>query len=209
MELRHSLRLFRAVLITVATMCVAAAGHVLGGGALPAPGTVAVLAALLLVPVAWLAARELSFLILLGVLGAGQLLLHDAFTSFSAPSVCLPSLAGQMSHHGQAMVMGCPAAGPASMPLHLGAGSDSPPMLAGHVLALLLTALLLRRGEVALWLLLAWLRPLVQLPQPSVVIPVRRRTLAAGRPFVPAPWRNLRTNSLRGPPAAATPCALP
>jgi hypothetical protein len=209
MELRNSLRLFRAVLITGSTMSVAAAGHVLGGGVLPAPGTVAVLAALLLVPVAWLAARELSFLTLLGVLGAGQLLLHEAFISLSAPAVCLPSLTGQMPHHGQAMGMACSAAEPASMSFHLGTGSDSPLMLAGHVLALLGTAWLLRRGEEALWRLLAWLRPLVQLPQPARIVAVRQRTMAAGLPYVPAPWRNLRTDSLRGPPAAATPCAMP
>jgi hypothetical protein len=209
MELRNSLRLFRAVLITGTMMSVAAAGHVLGGGALPAPGAVAVLAVLLLVPVAWLAARELSFLTLLGVLGAGQLLLHGAFTSLSAPAVCLQSLTGQMRHHGQAMEMACSAAEPASMSLHLGTGSDSPLMLAGHGLALLVTAWLLRKGEAALWLLLAWLRPLVQLPRPSAVVPVRQRPMAAGRACVPSPWRNLRTDSLRGPPAAAARCAMP
>jgi hypothetical protein len=210
MDLRGTLRLFRAVLITGMATSLAAAGHVLGGGTLPAPGTVAVLAGLLLVPVAWVAARELSFLTLLGVLGAGQLLLHEAFTSLSAPAVCLPSLTGQMPRHGQAMEMQCSAAEPASMSLHLGTGADSPPMLAGHVLALLVTAWLLRKGEVALWLLLAWLRPLVQLPRPAGTVPVRQRPMPAGRPYVPAPRRNLRTDSLRGPPAAAAfRCALP
>lgn len=209
MGLRISLRLFRAVLITGTMISVSAAGHVLGGGALPAPGAVAVLAVLLLVPVARLAARELSFLTLLGVLGAGQLLLHEAFISLSTPAVCLPSLTGQMSHHGQAMEMECSAAEPASMSLHLGTGSDSPLMLGGHVLALLVTAWLLRKGEVALWLLLAWLRPLVQLPRPAGIVPVRQRPMAAGLPHVPAPWRNLRQDSLRGPPVAAFRCAMP
>ena len=201
MELRNSLRLFRAVLITGATMSVAAAGHVLGGGALPAPGAVAVLAALLLIPVAWLAARELSFLTLLGVLGAGQLLLHEAFTSFSAPAVCLPSLTGQMSHHGQAMVMGCSAAGPASMPLHLGIGSDSPPMLACHVLRTAGDRLAAAQGRSGT-LVTPGLAPPPRAAAPTLGGHSRTPTaLAAGRPFVPAPWRNLRTNSLRGPPA--------
>ncbi|WP_185982353.1 hypothetical protein [Arthrobacter sp. KBS0703] len=35
MDLRGSLRLFRAALVTGMTMSLAAAGHVLGGGALP------------------------------------------------------------------------------------------------------------------------------------------------------------------------------
>jgi hypothetical protein len=51
MDLRGPLRLFRAVLVTAAAVSLAAAGHVLGGGALPAPAIMAVLAALLLAPV--------------------------------------------------------------------------------------------------------------------------------------------------------------
>lgn len=208
MHLRGTLRLFRAVLITGMATSLAAAGHILGGGALPHPGTIAVLAALLLAPVAWLARRQLSFLTLLGVLGSGQLMLHEAFTSLSSRALCLPSLTGQMSHHGQATGMDCSAAAPAPMPLHLGNGADSPVMLAGHVLALLATAWLLRRGEVALWQLLAWLRPLVQLPRPAGIVPARQRPIATGRPYVPEPRRNLWADSLRGPPAAA-PCAMP
>ena len=209
MDLRGPLRLFRAVLVTAAAMSLAAAGHVLGGGALPAPAIMAVLAALLLAPVAWLAGRQLSFLALFGVLGSGQLMLHEAFVSLSTRVLSPPSLAEQTSHHGQAAGAGLSAAVTASMPVQIGNATDSPLMLAGHLLALLATAWLLRRGEVALWQLLAWLRPLVQLPRPVLIVPVRRRPLMPGRVFVPVPRTRPRDDTLRGPPAAATRCAVP
>lgn len=80
MDLRGSLWLVRAALATGAATSLAAAGHVVAGGALPEPQVLAVVAALLLGPVAWLARRQLSFLALLGVLGTGQLILHEAPT---------------------------------------------------------------------------------------------------------------------------------
>jgi hypothetical protein len=204
MDLQGSLRLFRMVLITGMATFLAAAGHVLGGGALPDLGIMAVLVVPVLVPVAWLTRSQLSFMTLLSRLGSGQLMLHEAFTFLSSRPLCLPSLADQMPHHGQVMGLGCSAALPVSMPAGMGSGAGSPVMLAGHVLALLATAWLLRKGEVALWQLLAWLRPLMQLPRPAGIIPVRHWPVAPDRVFVPARWRNFRHDSLRGPPAAAS-----
>lgn len=209
MDLRDNLPLFRAVLITGTTMSLAAAGHVLGGGTLPEPALMAALAGLMLAPVTWLARRQLSFLTLLGMLGSGQLTLHEAFTSLLSRALCLPSLTNRMSHHdGRIMGPECSAAVPPSMTVHA-SGADSPVMLAGHVLALVSTAWLLRKGEVALWQLVAWLRPLVQLPGPTGFIPVRQRPVATGLVAVPVPRRNLRADSLRAPPAASSPCAMP
>jgi hypothetical protein len=76
-------------------------------------------------------------------------------------------------------------------------------MPAGHALATLACAFLLAKGEAALWSLAAWLRPLVQLPKPSMPDAVAA-PVASGWPAdsAPLPWRNLRTDSLRGPPAA-------
>jgi hypothetical protein len=147
MDLHGPLRLFRAVLVTGMATSLAAAGHLLGGGALPGLGIAAALAALLLAPVAWLPRRQLSFLALLGVLGSGQLILHQAFASPSSPALCLPSSAEQVTHHGPAVGVGCSAAVTASMPVHIGTGADSPLMLAGHLLALLVTAWVLRKGR--------------------------------------------------------------
>jgi hypothetical protein len=209
MDLRGSLRLFRAALVAGVTMSLAAAGHVLGGGALPGPAVTAVLAALLLAPVVWLAGRQLSLLTLLGVLGAGQLLLHTAFTSLSRGAVCPPPLAGQTPHHGPATGAGCSATDSVALSLHAGDVADAPDMTAGHFLALVSTAWLLHKGEEALWQLLAWLRPLVQLPRPAGTIPVSPEAAIFHLAFVPSPRRNLRHHSLRGPPDTLRPCTMP
>ncbi|WP_104139638.1 hypothetical protein [Arthrobacter sp. ZGTC131] len=209
MDLRNSLRLFRAALITAMAMSLASAGHVLGGGALPGPAVTAVLTVLLLAPVAWLASRPLSLLTLLGVLGAAQLILHTAFTSLSPGARCAPSLAGPLPHHrpvpGGA---GCFGTDPAAS-LHAGVEAAAPDMTAGHLLALVSTAWLLQQGEEALWRLLAWLRPLVRLPRPASSVPAGYEPAAAHRSSVPSARLNLRHDSLRGPPAAFRPCTMP
>jgi hypothetical protein len=58
MDPRGPLRLFRAALVTSLAVSLAVAGHVLGGGQLPDTVTLAVTAALLLAPAAWLARRQ-------------------------------------------------------------------------------------------------------------------------------------------------------
>ena len=213
MELRGPLRHFRAALVTAVAVSLAAAGHVLGGGQLPDIGTVAMTAAVLLAPAAWLARRQLSFAVLVALLGAGQLTLHTAFAAFSPGASCLPQLpfsqlssgltppAGGLTHYGHGG-LSCTAA---VETVAMGDGANSPAMLAGHLLAMLATAWLLRRGEAALWQLLAWLRPLVRLPRPFGFTPARHRPAAWPTVFVAAHRRNLRHNTLRGPPLAALP----
>ncbi|MCU1553797.1 MAG: hypothetical protein JWM13_1283 [Arthrobacter sp.] len=206
MDRRGSLWLVRAALVTGAATSLAAAGHVLAGGALPEPQVLAVVAALLLGPVAWLARRQLSFPALLGVLGTGQLILHEAFLVLSAPVPCLAPSGSPMGHHGPVQGMECSASIPESMTVH--ADSYSPAMLAAHLLALVATAWLLRRGEIAVWQLLAWLRPLVHLPRSTWIPPVRPQPVALGLGGVPVPWRNLPPDNGRGPPAAEIRCAM-
>jgi hypothetical protein len=216
MELRGPLRHFRAALITSLAVCLAVAGHVLGGGQLPDIGTIAVTAAVLLAPAAWLARRQLSFAVLFALLGAGQLTLHTAFGAFSPGASCLPQLthlpfthlssgltppADGLTHYGHAG-LNCTAA---VETMAMGDGANAPAMLAGHVLAMLATAWLLRRGEAALWQLLAWLRPLVRLPRPFGFTPASHRPAAWPTVFVAAQRRNLRHDTLRGPPLAALP----
>jgi hypothetical protein len=202
MELRGPLRLFRAALVTSLAVSLAVAGHLLGGGQLPDIGTVAVTAAVLLAPAAWLARRQLSFAVLFGVLGAGQLTLHTAFAAFSPGASCLPQLSvAPLTHYGHAG-LNCTAA---METVSMDGGANSPAMLAGHLLATLATAWLLRRGEAALWQLLAWLRPLVRLPRPAGLTPARHRPAAWPTVFVAAQRRNLRHDTLRGPPLAALP----
>ena len=72
MDLRASLRLVRAVLITGMATSLAATGHILGGGALPEPQLLAALATLLLVPGSLAGAPAAVILTLLGVSEQGS-----------------------------------------------------------------------------------------------------------------------------------------
>lgn len=197
------LRLFRSLVFTGAIVGLAAGGHLLGGGTLPAPMITLALTALLLVPVTWLSKRELSFPALLGLLGVGQAVLHEALSTLSVSAVCQAPATGRGSHHAGTSSLHCLPANPAELSAHAGTGIDPLAMLTGHALAVLATAWLLRRGEAALWQLLAWLRPLAVLPRPAVIPAAGPRTFAHDPVLIPAPWRNLRRHSLRGPPSAA------
>lgn len=214
---RHGpLRLFRSALITGAVFSLAAGGHVLGGGTLPPVEILTALTALLLMPVTWLAGRPLALPALLGILGAGQLLLHEAFTALSHPTVCLPEApAVHAGHAGAAHTHAAAASGSTGihcLPLevlapaqHAADSFDPLSMLAGHVLAAVVTAWLLSKGEASLVLLLAWLRPSVPILRPAAVLPAGPRRFTRDSVTIPAPWRNLRTDSLRGPPAVVLP----
>ena len=208
--MRHygALRLFRSLIITGVIVGLAAGGHLIGGGNLPAPMITAALAALLLLPVTRLAGRQLSFSTLLGLLGTGQLILHEVFITLSASVQCQTLMASRASHHHEGTSrLHCLPPSPAALDTHVGLGIDTLAMLAGHTLAVFAAAWLLRQGETALWQLLAWLRPLVVLLRPVATPAVGPRTFAHDPALIPAPWRNLRLNSLRGPPAAAFPRA--
>lgn len=203
--MRHhgSLRLFRSLVFTSAIVGLAAGGHLIGGGNLPAPMITVALTALLLVPVTWLSRRELSFKTLLGLLGAGQAVLHEAFSTLSVAAVCQPSATHGSHHHGGTSSLHCLPASPAELSAHPGTGIDPLAMLTGHAFAVLATAWFLRQGEAALWQLLAWLRPLAVLPRPALIPVAGPRTFAHDPILIPSPWRNLRRHRLRGPPAAA------
>lgn len=208
--MRHygALRLFRSLIITGVIVGLAAGGHLIGGGNLPAPMITAALAALLLLPVTWLAGRQLSFSTLLGLLGTGQLILHEVFITLSASVQGQTLMASRASHHHEGTSrLHCLPPSPAALDTHVGLGIDTLAMLAGHTLAVFAAAWLLRQGETALWQLLAWLRPLVVLLRPVATPAAGPRTFAHDPALIPAPWRNLRLNSLRGPPAAAFPRA--
>jgi hypothetical protein len=179
-------------------VALAACAHVLSGGQLPGSGIL--VAVLALTGLACTAATRLRlrFPAAAVLLGAGQLALHEAFTAFGGTGSGAP-VAGPHQHG--------PAAFPHGTLTHLQHHEPDSPlavlMLTGHALATLACALLLAKGEDALWALAAWLRPLVQLPSPATPDAVAAPA-AAGWPADPAPrpWRNLRPDSRRGPPAA-------
>lgn len=197
----------RSAMGGLTVLSLAAGAHTLAGGQLPSPGILLALLALTGLAATTATRLKLNLPALAGLLGAGQLVLHEAFTAFSAPALS-PAPAGaaagptgDLGHH----------AGPLSLPAGLdgplaASGLDSGlsvMMLAGHALATLVCAFLLARGESALWALAAWLRPLLRLPAAvtpgAVAVPA-----ATGWPAesVPLPWRNLRRDCRRGPPAA-------
>ena len=104
---RASFRLFRTGLIGSILLGLAAGGHLAGGGQLPALSVLAALCAVTIVPVAVLSRFRLSFPILTGLIGAGQVWLHWAFGALSAgaPSAIPPALlSGHAAHAGHAGV---------------------------------------------------------------------------------------------------------
>lgn len=193
-------------MVALTVMSLAAGAHTLAGGRLPSPGILLALLALTALASTTATRLKLNFPAMAGLLGAGQLVLHNALTVFSgpAPGAAPEPAASPAPHH----------LGPASLPVG-GAGefavsgldsqlsSLSLLMLAGHALATLLCALLLARGEAALWALAAWLRPLLRLPVPAAPVAVAAPAAVIGWPAdsVPLPWRNLRRDCRRGPPA--------
>ena len=91
---------------------------------------------------------------------------------------------------------GCTATGPGER----GAAVPGALMVALHAAATLATALVLGKGEAAVWALAAWLRPLVRILA-AVAIPEWPHLSAPAAVVIPFRWRNLRLPALRGPPA--------
>jgi hypothetical protein len=198
---RASFRLFRTGLIGSIIVALAAGGHLAGGGRLPEPAIVTALCAVAMIPVAVLTRFRLSFPALAGLLGVGQLWLHWSFGALSAPSsVALPArLAGHHPGHAAAAVPAEMLEGSMAVP----AAGMGGAMFAAHAVATLGTALLLARGERALAALGAWLRPLVQLPDPVAVVPVRVPGPCTVNLVLPTVRVGRRLPTRRGPPAPA------
>lgn len=194
----------RSALVSLTVLSLAAGAHTLGGGQLPSAGILLALLALTGLATTTATRLKLNLPALAGLLGAGQLVLHEAFTVFSAPALAgaVPGPAGAVApHHARPVPLPASAGNPLAA-----SGMDSELsllMLAGHAFATLLCAFLLARGETALWSLAAWLRPLLRLPAAVAPAPVAVPA-ATGWPgeSAPLPWRNLRRDCRRGPPAA-------
>lgn len=191
----HSLR---AAMFATAAVALAAWAHVLSGGQLPGAGILTAVVALTGLACTAATRLHLKFPAASALLGAGQVALHEAFTVFGGT---VPGVPAAGSHHHGAAVF--PAGTPMQLHPHEVDSTLGQLMLAGHALATLACALLLARGEDALWSLAAWLRPLTELPSP--VLPDAVAAPAAvywPADSAPRPWRNLRPDSRRGPPAA-------
>ncbi|WP_347109710.1 hypothetical protein AAHB33_03525 [Paenarthrobacter sp. S56] len=195
---RSPFHALRSLAIGTVILLLAAGAHVLGGGLLPtAPVFVALVALTGLA--ATLATRfKLNFPAMTALLGASQLVLHEAFTVLAPVDATAPLGA----HHAGAELL-TPALDPASHLHELGTTAGAL-MFAAHVVATIASSAALAKGEDALWQLAAWLRPLVSLPSLLFRPDAGATPPAAGTPdvFIPRPWRNLRQDSRRGPPAA-------
>jgi len=185
----------RAFAFTVAMFALAAGAHVLARGVMPQPAIVAGLFALVLLPVMVLAKTRVNSPVMAGLLIGGQLLLHEAFTTLSASSGFTP-VPGTHLHPGGPL--GAEAV--AAAPEHLHA--TDPLMLVLHAVATVATALVLARGEAAVWALAAWLRPLIRILT-AVLLPDWPQLPAPRRLNVVLRAAFLRLPALRGPPRAA------
>ena len=200
MEQRAPLRLLRALLVTSVVLALAAAGHLAGGGALPPLSILIGLAGGVLGPITWASRRRFSWWRLVVLLGAAQWGLHEAFLLTSAVAACGP-VAGNFhsTHSGPSTACLAPSVLEAG---HHAPSGHGPAMLAGHVLAVLVTALVIAQAEAALWLALQWLRPLLGLVRPAP-LPAAVRALLPAAEHPVLVWRRLRRDRVRGPPVAA------
>jgi hypothetical protein len=195
-----SFRLFRTGLIGSVVLGLAVSGHLAGGGQLPALFVLAALCGVTMIPVAALTRFRLSFQVLTGVVGAGQLWLHWALEALSVgapPPLPTALLTGHAGHTATHLVYETLAVAP---PAHAAAAPDSL-MFASHAVATLVTALLLARGERALGILASWLQPLLRRPKPAIILPVRAPGLCEGFFVLPSSRPGLRLPARRGPPA--------
>ncbi len=209
------LRLARAGVLTLATVSLSLAAHVAAGGS--APGLVGLL--LVVVPV--LAATLLTTGRRLGLTGIGSLVaitqvgLHSAFMALTMNSGMALTMNGGMartmgggagavvtaSHHSQSVITtGGAVSGPSLVDLALSGGS--PAMTGAHVVAAGLVALILARGEAALWSLWSWLAP--PMPVAARLGVLAGEPVATGRTTTRSVDHSTRPRP-RGPPRRRTP----
>jgi hypothetical protein len=207
---RPPFHFLRAASLSTGALTLAAWAHVAGAGDLPSPGILLAVLALTVLAATTATRLKLNFPAVLSILGAGQFVLHEAFTAFSSPGAAVGAAASGLHESHLAGAASGAAINFTAAPVIAGSGHFHDPgsvagilMLVAHALATAACALLFAKGEAALWALAAWLRPLVRLPEavtpdagtppavpgPPAVIPLR-------------PWRNLRQHSRRGPPSA-------
>ena len=188
---RGVLRVLRAGAVAGVVVGLAAGAHLMGGGELPGPALLLAVVVVLGAVTLLLAGRRFSWPVLGGLLGSGQLVLHEVFEQCSTQTVAVVG----HGHHQSLVPTGAVSAG---------VGTGTPAMTAAHVVATVAATLVLLHGEHLVWQVWAWLRPLVrvlrellappvgELPQfPTTTVPrprsvVARRVRRRGPPRVPA-----------------------
>jgi hypothetical protein len=147
--IRGADRLLRIGVLGGTSLLLAAGAHSAGGGALPGPGLLVVVAAVLGLAALVVTQRRCRFPLLLVLLGGQQLALHAVFTAATNVSAACVPMAGGVPHHGSLAGAAClPVAGVAAGTPMLMSG---PSMWLAHLAAVAATAWLLSRGEAWLW----------------------------------------------------------
>ena len=189
----------RSGAISLVIVFLAAGAHVIGGSELPVVPVLLALVALTALAATLATRFKLNVASMTALLGTSQFVLHEAFTALSP----VTATAQGNAHHAAAESLN-PLLYTAAPHLHELDSTLGAVMLAGHILATIGSAVILAKGEDALWQLAAWLRPLVALPTLLFRPDAGASPIAVGAPdvFLPRPWRNLRQDSRRGPPAA-------
>lgn len=196
---RASFRLLRTGSIASVIVALGAGGHLAGGGSLPEPAILVALCALTVLPVAVATKFRLSLPVLAGLLGAGQVWLHWAFHNLSATAPA--GLQGPPAGHAQHALLPETGSFGAAAPTDTLTGDGK--MFLAHVLATVVTSVVLSRGEQALWALAGWLRPLAKLPVPVAIVPARTPGRCAAVVVLPGDQIVPRIPSRRGPPLMA------
>ena len=203
-----SLRVFRIGMTGLVTLSLGAGGHMAGGGGLPEPLILLALCSLTLVPVAALSRFRFSFPVLLALLAVGQAWLHWGLDAFAPVAEAFPSSPARpvLGHHVHEALWEGAAGVHAALPSP--EAGEAWGMIAAHICATLATALLLSRGEDAVRLIVAWLRPLVRLPK-AFVLPPSVRLALPSRELVISAAPALRLPCRRGPRRRPRPAELP
>ncbi len=143
--LRGAGRVVRAAALGGASLLLAGGAHLVGGGALPAPGLLVLVAALVGLTAVTITGRRCRLPLLLSVLGVEQILLHHLFNLASATSAIGGACSTSSAHH--LMAHGCWSASATS-----GSAAELGwAMLAAHAASVLATGALLARGEAWFW----------------------------------------------------------
>ena len=210
-------RLLRTTTVGATILGLAAGAHLVAGGTLPVPPLMAALLALHVLCSTVVTQFRLGLPAMLALLATSQLALHQAFGFLSGgiPKGSLPSGITLHDHSlsaeaqtsamlESAALLGSSGQSAVGMDLMSHANALSGAMVPAHIVATLVTAVLLAQGEKALWALAGWLRPLYRSASAIRALPARQaRPAVPPMPLPHLPWRNLPPDPQRGPPAFA------
>ncbi|MHA7303700.1 hypothetical protein ACX80E_00390 [Arthrobacter sp. TMN-49] len=201
-------RLLRTVFVGATVLGLAAGAHLVAGGSLPAPAIMAALLALHVLCSTVATHFRLALPAMMILLGSSQVVLHQVFEKLSSSATAGPGSAGPHQHtmsaeeNAAALLVSAQAVATPGMDHMNHAGAVSGWMWAAHIIATVAAAALLAYGENALWSLAHWLRPLHKSPAAVLALPAQAaRPGVIPRPLPRRPWRNLRPDTRRGPPA--------